>query len=61
MASGLFEEIDVDNFAGGGGVGMGFELATGKAFDIAINHDEAAIAMHRANHPHTRHLCESVW
>ena len=60
-AAGLFGEIDVDNFAGGGGVGMGFELATGKAFDIAINHDEAAIAMHRVNHPHTRHLCESVW
>lgn len=57
----LFDEIDVDNFAGGGGVGMGFEEATGKAFDVAINHDEAAIAMHAANHPGTRHVCESVW
>jgi len=29
--------------------------------DIAINHDPAAIAMHKANHPYTRHYCESVW
>jgi DNA (cytosine-5)-methyltransferase 1 len=61
LAVDLFGEIDVDNFAGGGGVGMGFELATGKAFDVAINHDPKSIEMHQANHPHTRHLCESVW
>lgn len=60
-AAGLFGEIDVDNFAGGGGVGMGFEMGMGKAFDVAINHDPNAIAMHMANHPATRHLCESVW
>jgi DNA (cytosine-5)-methyltransferase 1 len=29
--------------------------------DIAINHDPEAVAMHQANHPQTRHLCESVW
>jgi site-specific DNA-cytosine methylase len=50
-AAGLFGELDVDNFAGGGGVGMGFESAMGKAFDIAINHDPAAIEMHAINHP----------
>ncbi|MEK3947292.1 DNA cytosine methyltransferase [Paenibacillus sp. FSL H7-0703] len=55
------QEIIVDNFAGGGGASTGIELATGRSVDIAINHDPAAIAMHRANHPDTEHFCESVW
>lgn len=54
-------EIIVDNFAGGGGASTGIELATGRSVDIAINHDPAAIAMHRANHPDTEHYCENVW
>jgi len=54
-------EIIVDNFAGGGGASTGIEMATGRSVDIAINHDPAAIAMHRANHPDTEHYCESVW
>jgi DNA (cytosine-5)-methyltransferase 1 len=29
--------------------------------DIAINHDPAAVKMHEANHPGTRHLCESIF
>lgn len=29
--------------------------------DIAINHDPKAIAMHKANHPNTKHYCEDVW
>jgi len=57
----LFREIVVDNFAGGGGASTGIELATGRPVDIAINHDPAAIAMHKANHPETEHYCESVW
>ncbi|WP_428909436.1 DNA cytosine methyltransferase [Niallia sp. Krafla_26] len=57
----LFREIIVDNFAGGGGASTGIELATGLSVDIAINHDPAAIAMHKANHPDTEHYCESVW
>lgn len=54
-------ELIVDNFAGGGGASTGIELATGRSVDIAINHDPAAISMHRANHPETEHYCESVW
>lgn len=54
-------EIIVDNFAGGGGASTGIELAIGRSVDVAINHDPAAIAMHRANHPTTEHYCESVW
>ncbi len=54
-------EIFVDNFAGGGGASTGIELAIGRNVDIAINHDPDAIAMHKANHPNTKHYCEDVW
>lgn len=54
-------EIVVDNFAGGGGASTGIEIAIGRSVDIAINHDPAAIAMHRANHPATEHYIEDVW
>ena len=54
-------ELIVDNFAGGGGASTGIELATGYSVDIAINHDPEAIRMHKANHPSTKHYCESVW
>ena len=54
------KELFVDNFAGGGGASTGIETAIGRSVDIAINHDPDAIAMHRANHPATRHYCEDV-
>lgn len=57
----LLDEIIVDNFAGGGGASTGMELATGRPVTIAINHDPAAILMHRTNHPYTHHLQASVW
>jgi len=50
----------VDSFAGGGGASTGIEAALGRAVDLAINHDRAALAMHAANHPGTRHFCEDV-
>jgi len=57
----IFNEIIVDNFAGGGGASDGIEIAIGHSVEIAINHDPAAIAMHKANHPTTEHYEESVW
>lgn len=51
----------VDSFAGGGGASTGIELALGRSPDVAINHDEAALAMHAANHPDTLHLNSNVW
>lgn len=57
----FFEEMIIDNFAGGGGASTGIELAAGRAVDAAINHDPDAILMHQTNHPQTRHYCESVW
>jgi len=57
----LFDEIIVDNFAGGGGASTGIELAAGRPVAIAINHDPDAILLHRTNHPYTEHLQASVW
>ncbi len=51
----------IDNFAGGGGASTGLEAAFGRQVDVAINHDEAAIAVHAANHPGTRHYCQSIY
>jgi len=51
----------IDNFAGGGGASTGIEQALGRAVDIAINHDEQALAMHEANHPGTRHIRNNIW
>ena len=55
------KEIVVDSFAGGGGASLGIALAVGRAPDVAINHDAAAIAMHAANHPATDHYTEDVF
>lgn len=57
----IFDEIIVDNFAGGGGASTGIELAAGRPVNIAINHDPDAILLHRTNHPYTEHLQASVW
>ncbi len=57
----MINELIVDNFAGGGGASTGIEMATGRSVNIAINHDENAIAMHETNHPETLHYCESVF
>ena len=54
-------KLIVDFFAGGGGASKGIELALGRSPDIAVNHDEEAIALHRANHPNTIHLQKDVW
>jgi DNA (cytosine-5)-methyltransferase 1 len=55
------KELIVDSFAGGGGASTGIELALGRSPDIAINHDDIALAMHEANHPSTQHLPHSIW
>lgn len=57
----IFDEIIVDNFAGGGGASTGIELAAARPVNIAINHDPDAILLHRTNHPYTKHLQASVW
>lgn len=57
----MTDEIIVDNFAGGGGASTGIEIATGRLVALAVNHDPAAILMHRTNHPYTEHFQASVW
>jgi DNA (cytosine-5)-methyltransferase 1 len=51
----------VDLFAGGGGASVGIEAALGRPVDVAINHDAVALAVHKANHPHTKHLEADIW
>lgn len=55
------DALIIDSFAGGGGASLGIAWATGRAPDIAINHDAGAIAMHERNHPSTHHVLEDVW
>ena len=54
-------DICVDLFAGGGGTSCGFKMAMGFDPDIAINHNPAAVAMHKLNHPNTRHYITDIW
>jgi len=51
----------VDYFAGGGGASTGLALGLGRSPDVAINHNEIALAMHAANHPATDHIHDDVW
>ncbi|KQS81731.1 hypothetical protein ASG32_02990 [Methylobacterium sp. Leaf361] len=51
----------IDSFAGGGGASEGIRAAIGRDPDYALNHDGLALAMHRLNHPATKHIEEDVW
>jgi len=55
------KKLIVDIFAGGGGVSTGIYFATGRHPDIAINHSDDALSMHRRNHPQTRHFIADVY
>ena len=57
----LADELVVDLFAGGGGASTGIEAAIGRHVDIAVNHDSAAVSLHQANHPQTRHFVSDVF
>lgn len=53
--------VAVDLFAGGGGASEGIRQATGIAPVLAINHCQAAIDMHAANHPDAIHMREDMF
>lgn len=57
----VHDKLIVDLFAGGGGMSVAFETAFGRSPDIAINHNDDALSMHRANHPLTRHFIADVY
>lgn len=57
----LHKKQIVDLFAGGGGWSTGCEMALGRSPDIAINHNDDALSLHRANHPQTRHFIADVF
>jgi DNA (cytosine-5)-methyltransferase 1 len=56
--------LAADLFCGAGGASTGFIRACellGIDYELlAINHWQTAVDTHSANHPHVRHLCESV-
>ncbi|MFK3794783.1 DNA cytosine methyltransferase [Pseudomonas sp. NPDC088444] len=54
------QELIVDLFAGGGGASSGIARAWREP-DVAVNHNEIAIAVHRANHPQTQHYVADVF
>ena len=55
------DKLIVDLFAGGGGMSEAFKMSIGRDPDVAINHNDDALSMHRANHPRTRHLVADVF
>jgi DNA (cytosine-5)-methyltransferase 1 len=55
------QEITVVGFAGGGGSCEGIRSALGRSPDVALNHDEVAVAVHTANHPDSIHYCQNIW
>jgi DNA (cytosine-5)-methyltransferase 1 len=57
----IHDKLIVDLFAGGGGMSVAFETAFGRSPDIAINHNDDALSMHRVNHPLTRHFIADVF
>jgi DNA (cytosine-5)-methyltransferase 1 len=57
----LADELVVDLFAGAGGASTGIEAAIGRHVDLAVDHDAAAVSLHEANHPQTRHFVSDVF
>ena len=51
----------IDLFCGGGGASLGLSWAMECDVDVAVNHCEAAIAMHSLNHPNTLHFRTDVF
>lgn len=60
-ATAALRPLIIDSFAGGGGASEGIRAALGRDPDYALNHDGKALAMHRINHPATKHIEEDVW
>lgn len=54
------KELVVDLFAGGGGASTGIARAYREP-DVAVNHNQIALAVHRANHPGTEHYVADVF
>lgn len=55
------EDIHITGFAGCGGVDLGVRAATGRSPDIAINHDQTAIAVFSDNFPEAECYCADIF
>lgn len=58
---GLEDELVVEDFSAAGGMGTGIEMAISRHVDFAVNHDEDACSLYRANHPQTQVFCADVF
>lgn len=52
--------IGADLFCGLGGTTEGAEKSGCVKVALAVNHWQTAVATHRANHPHVRHICAEI-
>ena len=57
----VHDKLIVDLFAGGGGASSGIEEALGRMVDLAVNHNQIAVELHKANHPQTIHFHSDVF
>lgn len=57
----LNDGMIVEEFSCAGGMGEAILLATGRHVDAAINHDDDACSLYRANHPQTKVYCADVF
>lgn len=55
------DERIIDLFAGGGGASTGILAALGRSPDLVVDYNQAALAVHLANHPHGMHYCDDVF
>jgi DNA (cytosine-5)-methyltransferase 1 len=60
LGLGPTDEISVELFAGAGGISAGAKMI-GFKFDIAINHNPVALAIHKANFPDTIQMINDVF
>jgi DNA (cytosine-5)-methyltransferase 1 len=57
----LADELVVEEFSCAGGMGTGIQQALGRHVDVAVNHDQDACSLYRANHPQTKVYCADVF
>ncbi|MHC1753657.1 DNA N-6-adenine-methyltransferase [Humidesulfovibrio sp.] len=48
-------------FAGGGGASTGIAMALGRSPDGVLDISKLALAMHKANHPNSEHVCADIY
>lgn len=55
------DEVIVEEFSCAGGMGKAIHMALGRHADYAVNHDDDACSLYKANHPQTEVFCADVY